>query len=53
MVEQKDPDRYKTLLESAKRQVADRYALYHQLAESPQSQTPAAVPASPSAKVHP
>jgi pyruvate-ferredoxin/flavodoxin oxidoreductase len=53
MVEQKDPDRYKTLLESAKRQVADRYALYHQLAESPVSATPAAVPASPSAKVHP
>ena len=31
----KEPDRYKTLLESAKRQVADRYALYHQLAEPP------------------
>jgi pyruvate-ferredoxin/flavodoxin oxidoreductase len=37
MVEQKDPDRYKMLLESAKRQIADRYALYRQLAEPPQA----------------
>ena len=37
MVEQKDPDRYKTLLEIAKRHIGDRYALYRQLAEPPQA----------------
>jgi pyruvate-ferredoxin/flavodoxin oxidoreductase len=52
MVEQKDPDRYKVLLESARKQVASRYSLYHQLAESPQSEMRAAVAASPTAKVH-
>jgi len=48
MVEQKDPDRYKMLLESAKRHIADRYALYHQLAEPPQAQPATAGPATPS-----
>jgi pyruvate-ferredoxin/flavodoxin oxidoreductase len=52
MVEQRNPDRYKMLLESAKRQVADRFSLYHQLAEPPVGQTPAAVPASPTVKAH-
>jgi pyruvate-ferredoxin/flavodoxin oxidoreductase len=41
MVEQRDPVRYKMLLGLAQRQVADRYALYHLLAESPQTQPPA------------
>jgi pyruvate-ferredoxin/flavodoxin oxidoreductase len=45
MVEQRNPERYKTLLDSAQRQVADRYALYHQLAETPASAKPATVPA--------
>jgi hypothetical protein len=52
MVEQKNPDRYKVLMEGAKRQVADRYSLYHQLAEPPAGQTPAAVPPTPTAKAH-
>lgn len=51
MVEQKNPERYKTLLESAKRQVADRYSLYHQLAEPPQAQTRTAAPPAPTEKV--
>ncbi len=38
MVEQKNPDRFKDLLASAKRQVADRYSLYHQLAEPPHAE---------------
>ncbi len=37
MVEQKDPDRYKTLLRLAQAQVTDRYALYRQLAEPGQT----------------
>jgi pyruvate-ferredoxin/flavodoxin oxidoreductase len=45
MVEQKNPERYKTLLALAKRQVADRYALYHQLAEPPKAAAPLAAPA--------
>jgi pyruvate-ferredoxin/flavodoxin oxidoreductase len=45
MVEQRNPERYKALLEGAQRQVADRYALYHQLAESPASAKPATAPA--------
>jgi pyruvate-ferredoxin/flavodoxin oxidoreductase len=48
MVEQADPDRYKTLLESAKRHIADRYALYRQLAEPPQAPPATAAPATPS-----
>ncbi|MGD0462223.1 MAG: pyruvate:ferredoxin (flavodoxin) oxidoreductase [Tepidisphaeraceae bacterium] len=51
MVEQKNPDRYKMLSEKAKRQVADRYSLYHQLAEPPSAQTQTAVPPPPTAKV--
>jgi len=51
MVEQKNPERYKTLLESAKRQVADRYSLYHQLAEPPSAQTQTAAPPAPTEKV--
>jgi pyruvate-ferredoxin/flavodoxin oxidoreductase len=51
MVEQKNPERYKTLLESAKRQVADRYSLYHQLAEPPSAQTRTAAPPAPTEKV--
>ncbi len=50
MVEQKNPDRYKMLSEKARRQVADRYALYRQLAEPPAGQTLAAAPP-PTAKV--
>jgi pyruvate-ferredoxin/flavodoxin oxidoreductase len=50
MVEQKDPDRYKTLLQAAKRQVADRYALYHQLSETPEAKPPAAVASVPNGK---
>ncbi|MGA3065538.1 MAG: pyruvate:ferredoxin (flavodoxin) oxidoreductase [Tepidisphaeraceae bacterium] len=52
MVEQKNPDRYKTLMEGAKRQVADRYSLYHQLAESAAAPAQTAAPATPTAKVH-
>jgi pyruvate-ferredoxin/flavodoxin oxidoreductase len=47
MVEQKNPDRYKTLLEGAKRQVADRFALYQQLSlatEAPAAGVAAATP---------
>jgi hypothetical protein len=51
MVEQKNPERYKTLLESAKRQVADRYSLYRQLAEPPSAQTQTAAPTAPAEKV--
>jgi pyruvate-ferredoxin/flavodoxin oxidoreductase len=47
MVEQKNPDRYKTLLEGAKRQVADRFALYHQLSEAPEAPAAAAAAATP------
>jgi len=54
MVEQRNPDRYKTLLEDARRQVSDRYSLYQQLAESPLEKTPAAAAAPKTTKeVHP
>ncbi|HTW95884.1 MAG TPA: pyruvate:ferredoxin (flavodoxin) oxidoreductase [Tepidisphaeraceae bacterium] len=42
MVEQKNPDRYKTLLEAAKQQVVDRHSLYQRLAQSPEGSRPAA-----------
>jgi pyruvate-ferredoxin/flavodoxin oxidoreductase len=47
MVEQKNADRYKTLLESAKRQVNNRYSLYHQLAQPNEAGTPKPAPAVP------
>ncbi len=42
MVEQKDPVRYKTLLQAAKQQVMDRHSLYHRLAQSPEAHASAA-----------
>ncbi|MGD0540683.1 MAG: pyruvate:ferredoxin (flavodoxin) oxidoreductase, partial [Tepidisphaeraceae bacterium] len=51
MVEQKNPDRYKMLSEKARRQVADRYALYRQLAEPSAGQTQTAAVPPPTAKV--
>ncbi len=45
MVEQKNPDRFKTLLEAAKKQVSDRFKLYHDLAGLPDAPPPAKAPA--------
>jgi pyruvate-ferredoxin/flavodoxin oxidoreductase len=47
MVEQTDPDRYKALLELARRQVSQRYALYQQLAAPPPPAPAAASPTTP------
>jgi pyruvate-ferredoxin/flavodoxin oxidoreductase len=44
IVEQKNADRYKSLLESAKRQVNDRYSLYLQLAKPSEPATPKHAP---------
>ena len=51
MVEQKNPDRYKSLLETAKRQVAEKFAHYQQLAQGPETQPAGPAPAAPTAKV--
>ena len=48
MVEQNDPDRYQTLLQKAQREIADRFALYRELAEPPQAHPSTPAPATPS-----
>jgi pyruvate-ferredoxin/flavodoxin oxidoreductase len=50
MVEQKNPDRYKVLLESAKKQVNERYALYQQLTQAEKPMASTAPAAGPTAK---